>query len=201
MKKLAIILVVVALAGTTANADLLLVDATNSVYKTTTGEQTLYWYLNLGASFNKTYDEQVVIANGLTLSILGVPDEWHLATPSELPESLGQPMDNTQVTLVANTLASLGYSTGATGKYTGRYEDVATSGYYATGHHKIGQLGGVMPMPPTVFTPNIGVSYALDTASQGDLAAWIVTVPEPATMSLLAIGGLAALLRRRSRKA
>ena len=201
MKKLTIITAIACLTlsmsitAQESSADLILVDSANDVYKTTTGGQTLFWYLKLSNTFNKTYAQQVGVANNLTLNLAGVPDDWHLPTPSELAELLGQPMGNTQATLVANTLAGLGYSTGTsyTNKYTGRYESVGT-GYYA-GHHRIGQLSKVFNS--TDFTPNYGFSYAQDTASQGDLAAWIVTVPEPATMSVLAAGALALLRRRR----
>ncbi|MCP4376470.1 MAG: PEP-CTERM sorting domain-containing protein [bacterium] len=50
--------------------------------------------------------------------------------------------------------------------------------------------------PITDATP--GVDYRLDYLTEGDLAGYtVLTVPEPATLSMLALGGLAVLRRRR----
>ena len=192
MKKLALILICVAAFAVNVQADLVEVDLANKIFKTTTGGQVLYWYLNLDSTFNKTFAEQEAVADGLSFGIGA--DDWHIASESEVGELLGTGLNTTQATLVANKLFDLGYSTGIyyTNKFTGRIDKEVS---WSPGKHHLGQLSEQINNPGVYSPGTSGTDIFFD--KHQDIAAWIVATPEPATICLLGLGGLVLVRKRK----
>ena len=73
----------------------------------------------------------------------------------------------------------------------------AVAGDYVDLYALGGDVGTLLPDNIRMYDVDDGTLTAFDNAYLGDAYAWPQVVPEPATMSLLAIGGLALLKRRR----
>lgn len=179
MKRLITICLVVGivLSATTANADLVAVDLANDVYKTTTGGQTLYWYLDLCATFNKTYDQQIQFADALTLNVSSVLDDWHMATALELPELLGSPIyqPSAQSDLVAAALDYCGcepYNTVYEGRYDEEYPYTMPEVY-----HYYGKIYAPAYTTTPKWVPAYGVGDYPDSLQDAHIGTWVCTVP------------------------
>jgi len=218
MKKVLIILICTLTLSATVNAGLVSVDAGNHIYSTGTqaGGDLLYWYMDLqqsAAGSGATRSDQLAFAGDLSLTGvagIGTMDNWRMADVADIDVLFGQAVvnpvldrfgkptyekDGTPITettypnaLVQDIYDAVVAPTGWTdslGHFFGRYTDPS---------NPTAMIGLEVPM----FSSSWSVASTLSTpdyTSHDYQGAWIVAVPEPATICLLGLGGL--LLRKR----
>ncbi len=211
MKKMIVLICVLGIS-IAASAGLTVVDATNRVWKTTTGGQTLYWYMALedsAAGSGASRADQIAFADNLSIDVdgVGVIDSWGMADVDDI-EALfgsavvtevthdprtGKPLKNpyTEITYpdapVDDIIAAVVTPTGwaySLGHFYGRYTDP---------DNPTAMLGFERSLlswsidPDTYTTP--------DYVSHDYQGAWIVAVPEPMTLGILGLGSV--FLRKR----
>ena len=165
-----------ALAATPAHAAL--IDQGNYFLDTNTGWN---WYTNIG-DFN-AQDWSTANTNVMNLAEGGLT--WQLATLGELFTLNVYDVDNEILIpgLIVPTIGSAAYGW------------TATSGDSTT--FEVGQMSFGLDNAQASVAGPLDQSVLLDFPTHPTGGAWAVSIPEPATLSLLVLGGLLLTRRRR----
>lgn len=167
-----------------------LVHIEGAVYKLGSGENSLFWYLDMNDLADKTYyEQQDYIDNLNSTSYLGLSD-WHVATPDEADALLtwGAPKFPTDNDIVIDALGLE-----AIGDSDLRYD-------YLTflGDASVIEIFKPFPYIWQVEPTNIWGPKYFDSDASPNLGVLVVATPELATLTLLAMGGL--VLRKRKKR-
>jgi hypothetical protein len=199
MKKLLLCILVAAafLFAGPAYADLVTVDASNHVYKTTTGGQTLYWYLDLNYTKNNNYGDQKALAEALSInSSVGVLEDWQMATGTQIHELLKpKSVASTQAGLVAAALLASSSPLRYGNSYYARYDEY-TYTIQGVDYYKWGYVYSVSGNWISRYD-NAGSQQ--ETYKDNFVGAWLTqVVPIPGAVWLLGSGlaGLIAIRRK-----
>ena len=210
-------MILVLVASGSAHAGLVVVDVADRVYQTTSGGQTLYWYMALedsaaGSDANRA--DQIAFADSLSIDVsgVGIIDSWRMADVDDMEALLGQGglqqatdgrtgallwnKDGTPVMELSYPNAPVDDIIDAVVTPTGWCDSLGHFyGRYTDPDNPTAMLGFEKSFVTWSLDPD---HYTTPDFSNNDYkGAWIVAVPEPATMSLLGLGAVALIRRRR----
>lgn len=170
-----------------SKADLIVVDADNDIYKTTTGGQEILWYLNLSETFNLNYEEQIMFAKNLDI---GGFDDWNMATATEIDQLLDAA--SPQPELVFDAINGSGTSP-YYNQFQGRYNEVDPEGL---DEHRYGRVGIYWG---GTYSTIYGISSYPDDEGYENVGAWIshvVPIPGAVLLGILGLGAVGVKLRK-----